>query len=627
MHLLYPKTSIFFLLIFFMCPSIVYPQKTYNDSIDIYFGQIEDLLKKSKDHKEDFLDIDFLLDKQEQVSGTEKVCTLLKLYSAYAYKSLENARGYNQKALQLSENIGYVKGELSAKFNEAYLLFVNGQFNEAMLLAENVSRKATFENYPEVHADTHALISYIHTERGEYDRALETGLRLLDIAEKSQNEYLFMRASAALSHYYLRMENYRMALSYCLKGLHYVIRLKKIQFIFPKIDEIGRMTAKLEGAEKALEVYSFYLDVEKKIASPGSYIQSIVYMNIADIYISTNQYEKAQEYLTQAMELNYQNNYRFRIPRALILQAELFLKTKDTANALLEYEKSIDAAEDINAFDVVKTSSAILADLYERTNQLSKAYEYNTLHKAIRDSLFSNEKEQKIVILETRRKIKEVTQKQKILELENETQKARYNTIVIVLVFILIIGLFGTYAYFKVRNKNRLLYRKTIELAQVQVSMRQKLQQLETKETKVSEIDPSEDDHRLKTSKTLDDTITDIILKRLDKLEQEHFFLDHSCSLREVAKQLKTNPKYLSQVVNQEKRMSFSNYINELRIDYLLAYLLEDPDFRYNKLSYIATSIGYNNLNTFNAAFKKRQGILPSFFINELIQESKPKKA
>jgi AraC-like DNA-binding protein len=164
-------------------------------------------------------------------------------------------------------------------------------------------------------------------------------------------------------------------------------------------------------------------------------------------------------------------------------------------------------------------------------------------------------------------------------------------------------------------------------LAQVQVSMRQKLQQLETKETKVSEIDPSEDDHRLKTSKTLDDTITDIILKRLDKLEQEHFFLDHSCSLREVAKQLKTNPKYLSQVVNQEKRMSFSNYINELRIDYLLAYLLEDPDFRYNKLSYIATSIGYNNLNTFNAAFKKRQGILPSFFINELIQESKPKKA
>ncbi|MBR9854664.1 MAG: helix-turn-helix domain-containing protein [Algicola sp.] len=626
MHLLYPKTKTFFLFIFFLWLSMAYPQKTYNDSINIYFGQIKDLLKKSNDNKEDFLDIEFLLDKQNRVNGNEKVYVLLKLYSAYVYKSLEDARSYNHKALELSKNIGYVKGELAAKFNEAYLLFVNGQFDEAMLLAENVSKKATFDNYPEVHADTHALISYIHTERGEYDMALETGLRLLDIAEKSQDEYLFMRASSALSHYYLRMENYRMALSYCLKGLHYVIRLKKVQFIFPKIDEIGRMTAKLNSAEKALEIYSFYLDVEKKIASPGSYIQSIVYMNIADIYISINQYEKAQEYLTQAMELNYQNNYRFRIPRALILQAELFLKTSDTINALLYYEKSIDAAEDINAFDVVKTSSATLADLYEKNNQLSKAYEYSTLNKAIRDSLFSNEKEQKIIILETRRKIKEVTQKQKILELENETQKARYNTMVIVLVFILIIGSFGTYSYFKVRNKNRLLYRKTIELAQVQVDMRQKLQQLEIKDTEIHEIDPSEDDHRLKTSKTLDDTITDIILKRLTKLEQEHFFLDHSCSLREVALQLKTNPKYLSQVVNQEKRMSFSNYINELRINYLLERLLEDPDFRHNKLSYIATSVGYNNLNTFNTAFKKRQGILPSFFINELIQESKPKK-
>lgn len=604
----------------FFCGVQMYSQKTYKDSIALYFRQIENLIEHKDNYKEDFLNPEFLLKKKESVKGREKVTILLKLYSAYVYKSSETARMYNESALQLAKEIGLKQGELCATFNQAYLLFVNGQFDEAMDLSEKIAREVSPQNYLEVHADVLTLISYIHTERGEYDMALETGLKLLDVAEKTKNQYLFMRAYSSLSHYYLRIENYDKALRYCLSGLHYVISLRKKQYIFPKIDEIARMTAKLNDTEAALGAYSFYLDVEKKIDPPGSYIQSIVYMNMADIYMSNDELDKAENYLTQALEMNYANNYRFRIPRALIIKAELSLKNRDTVNAILNYEKSIDAAEDINAFDVVKTNSAILIDLYENTNQLSKAYEYKTLHTAIRDSLFNNEKEQKIVILETRRKIKEVTQKKKILELENETQKAQYNTIVIILTFILIIGAFGIFAYLKVKNKNRLLFRKTIELAEIHVNMREKLNQFETTKTKANNLNPVDEDVRLKTSKTLDNDVRDIILRRLEKLEQDNFFIDHTCSLRQVAQQLRTNPKYLSQVINQEKKSSFSNYINELRINYLLSKLLQDEDFRNSKLSYVAASVGYNNLNTFNTAFKKRQGILPSYFIRQLIQ-------
>ncbi|MDD7913531.1 hypothetical protein [Polaribacter ponticola] len=50
--------------------------------------------------------------------------------------------------------------------------------------------------------------------------------------------------------------------------------------------------------------------------------------------------------------------------------------------------------------------------------------------------------------------------------------------------------------------------------------------------------------------------------------------------------------------------------------------MINEKDFRESKLGYIAVCAGYNNLNTFNAAFKKRQGILPSYFIKKLIQES-----
>ncbi|WP_103070344.1 helix-turn-helix domain-containing protein [Aquimarina sediminis] len=618
----YTSKILLFLFILFS-NAFIYSQKTYRDSITTYFKEIENLIEHKDDYKEDFLNLEFLISKEQKVQGKDKVLILLKLYAAYIYKSHTRANKYNDTAMQLARDIGFKKGELHTKYNKAYLLFIGGKFDTSLDLVKEIEESVTYQTYPEICADVNTLKSYIYTERGEYDMALETGLQLLDIAEKLKTEYLLMRAYSSLSHYYLRVKNYRSALNYCLKGLHYIIRLKKIQYIFPKIDEIARMTSKLNDTKKALEVYEFYLKVEKKIPPPGDYIQSIVYMNMADIYISNQEHEKAQKYLSQALEMNYKNRYLFRIPRALILQAELFLQKKDTTNAIVNYEKSIEYAETINAFDVIKSNSLVLENLYKKKNQLSKSLEYKTLHKAISDSIFTNEKEQKIIILETKRKIKEVTHKKEILELENRAQKTRFNFIIIILILILVIGAFGVYGYLKVKNKNKILYRRTIELAEIQLEMSKKLNKFEKINT-VSDV-ATPKSNSSKVHKTIDDDVKNIILNKLENLEKEIFFIDPNCSLRQVAQLLKTNPKYLSQVVNQEKKSNFNNYINELRINYLLSKLLTDEDFRNSKLSYIAASVGYNNLNTFNAAFKKRQGILPSYFISELIHESKEK--
>jgi YesN/AraC family two-component response regulator len=485
----------------------------------------------------------------------------------------------------------------------------------------SIERNESTEDFLEVKADCATLKSDIYTERGQFDMALETGLKLLDLSEKTKNAYVSMKANAALSHYYLRVGNYTLARTYCLKGLDLIIELKEVKYIFPKIDEMARMTAKLGDLKKALYIYDYYLKLERKLTPPGSYIESVVYMNIADIYTKEARYDEARQYLTNALKLCYEHNYRFRIPRALILQGELQLKQNDTLNAIKSYEKSLETAEEINAFDVVKSNSAILGNLYEATHQFTKAYEYKTLHRAITDSLFSDEKEQRINLLETRRKIKDVTQENKVLALENEAQRARYRSVLLILVFALTITGLAFFSYLKVKGKNRLLYDRTVELASVQLQMHEKLRAFQKSETKG--VTTYKDATSPKQSQGLDGEVKDIILGKLKKLEEKHFYIDQNCNLYQLSEQLKTNPKYLSQVINQEKKSNFNNYINELRINYLLARLLKDPEFRKNKLSYIAVSVGYNNLNTFNSAFKKRQGILPSFFIDQLNSQEK----
>ncbi|MBQ4913934.1 helix-turn-helix domain-containing protein [Maribacter sp. MMG018] len=591
--------------------STAFSQEKKGDSINDYFNRIEKLVTDIKSADE-YPKQDILLKRNENTYGTEKVDVLLELCHLNKYKSIKVAENYNKKAFDLSNDINYLKGIYSATYNHAYLQFIQGDFNRAMTVIKSLEKRINYKRFPKNYADVQTLKSDIHTEKGEYDKALETGLKLLDIGENIQNEYILMKSHAALSHYYLRTKNYKKALEHCLLELDFIIDQKNVHYIFQKVDEIARMTAKLGDTKTSLKAYAFYLKIEKELYSPGSYIQSIVYMNMADLHMAIGEFEKAQNYLTQALTLNNENNYRFRIPRALTLQSELYLKTKDTLNAISTYEKSIEAAENINAFDVIKTNSQILIDLYEKTNQPSKVNEYKALHEAIRDSLFNNEKEQQIIILETRRKIKEATQKQQALELENLAQRSKLTTIIAILGSILVIGFFFVLSYVKIKEKNKVLYRRTIENLETQLKTEDKKLPLKTKSKSTKE----------KTNPTIDDNVKTIILNRLEKLENENFFIDSDCNLHQLAEKLKTNPKYLSQVINVEKGSNFNNYINELRINFLLTKLVQDEEFRNSKLSYIASSVGYNNLNTFNAAFKKRQGILPSFFIKQLNEES-----
>ncbi|MCK0188736.1 AraC family transcriptional regulator [Arenibacter sp. F20364] len=607
--------TIFLLSIFFFFNHLCAIDRQI-DSVDHYLNAVENLVDYRDVFKEEFLDIEFLLQKNEHAQGKDKALTLLSLYTAYIYKSAELANNYNDQAMALSEKLAFREGVLKANYNRAYFLFVLGDFEESMKMVLEIQKVVGTTTYPEIFADISTLKSYIYTERGEYDRALETGLRLLDSGEKSKNDYLLMKANSALSHYYLRIENYSKSLSYCLKGLHYILKLKKTQYIYPKIDEIARMTAKLNDPKGALKVYAFFLEMEKKLPPAGSYISASVHSNMAHIYMTTGEHEKALNHISKALEINFENNYRFRIPRALTVQAELYLKTKDTSEAIINYEKSIEAAENIDAFDVIKRNSLVLSELYEKTEQPTKSKDYKILYQALNDSLFSNEKEQKIVILETKRKIKEVVQRKKILELENIAQKAKFRGIIIILILLLITSSISLFSYLKVKKKNKLLLLRTVDLAAIQLRMSEKLSEIQFAETQWSVERKSADIP--KTQPRIDKDIKNIILTKLANLEKENFFLDPQCNLHQLSEQLKTNPKYLSQVINQEKKSNFNNYINELRINFLLPKLLKDIEFRNSKLSYIAFSLGYNNLNTFNAAFKKRLGILPSNFINEL---------
>lgn len=114
-----------------------------------------------------------------------------------------------------------------------------------------------------------------------------------------------------------------------------------------------------------------------------------------------------------------------------------------------------------------------------------------------------------------------------------------------------------------------------------------------------------------------EDIVSDI-LRKLDVFEEKQEFLQSNITVSSLSKDLKTNSKYLSKTINFYKQKSFSNYINDLRIHFVVERLMSDTKFRKYTIKAIANESGFNTTEAFSKSFYKTTGIYPSFFLKQL---------
>ncbi|WP_294301130.1 AraC family transcriptional regulator [uncultured Chryseobacterium sp.] len=108
------------------------------------------------------------------------------------------------------------------------------------------------------------------------------------------------------------------------------------------------------------------------------------------------------------------------------------------------------------------------------------------------------------------------------------------------------------------------------------------------------------------------------ILIRLEQLELKKEFLSNDFKLANLAKQLNTNTAYLSQIINHYKSKTFSEYVNNLRMNYILKELEINPVIRKYNIEVISREIGYKSCTTFIKVFKQRTKMIPSDYIKRL---------
>ncbi|MBS7233514.1 helix-turn-helix transcriptional regulator [Flavobacterium psychroterrae] len=111
------------------------------------------------------------------------------------------------------------------------------------------------------------------------------------------------------------------------------------------------------------------------------------------------------------------------------------------------------------------------------------------------------------------------------------------------------------------------------------------------------------------------------MVEKLIKFEKECGYLELNLKLIDLADRFDTNSTYLSKTINQYKGKNFSQYLNDLRIQYAVTKLKKEKKLRKYTVKALAEEFGFNNSESFAKAFHSNTGLHPSYFIKKLNED------
>jgi len=530
----------------------------------------------------------------------------------YTYSNISKAISYADSYVSLSQK----KRDQEEELNGMYLTYsvyhknlLKGEkiiepANKQLELLEKFAKKNNLkEHLAEIFYKKSNLSSFRNSDNkdsGMYSMLHHLNLSL-NIAKEIENFHFEIRARILLILIKMSGENCLEALE-DLEALSKEVKDKKNDTTFtPEIKfrylgliyhNLVKNHLQLKNLTKANSyneiLFSYYFkQIDSSFTNANSEERFMYFYNKnkGEIYFAKKEYDSAEKYFNKLFVKKITNlNFRKDSVRLLGKVACMKQQYSKAIEILSPFEEVIDSSltysESEDEFKYLGLSYKGLSDYKKANFFLEKYIESIALNNTYKDSLNLNLK--KLEIQEVQAEIDTI----------KTLSKKRRTSIFILSALIIFIIIGFIYYSLKVKQKNKIKYDALIK-------------KLNTKPVS-------------KTVFKINDSEIERVISNLKKLEQKEFYLNQNCSLVTTAKSINTNSSYLSKIVNTHFKKTFNAYINELRINYVLTRLKKDRLFRRYTIQSIANEIGYKSKESFNKAFKKESGILPSFYIKQL---------
>lgn len=508
----------------------------------------------------------------------------------------ENTKKVEDKILIIKAFVRKAKANNSIDEIIAGYYVLAGLYNNTNVLKYSDSIISLTSNKPTNYHPAYDFLTkaYFFQDRYDYINAIDNYLIVNEYAKKTNNSELTLLANYSIGCLKRKIKEYSGALKLLKENLKYAVNENNSVHKLLSLIEISNIYTETKNID-SLKIYSEQGKelslVLKDTISYHHFLtnEAISSYNEEDIQGSIIKLEKEKEFFESKKE-----NKHLLYPYFYLANANAIDGNEKKA---LEYFKKVDSIyqleKSISPF--VKDAYSFLINYYKKSEDLKNQLKYVNRFIAFDsvvnvNNLFLNKriyKEYDIPKLNA--------EKKNIIATMQIKEQKSFIILITLCIVLLSISIILSYQY-----KKRKIYKRKVEAIMATTTTTTTTNNNNNKDINIPK------------------DIVDEVLKKLEKFERDKKYLSKKVTLNSLAKEINSNTNYLSKIINHYKGLSFSNYLNTLRINFIVSELKVNSLYRKFTIKAIAEEAGFNNSESFSKAFYKITNVKPSFFMKQL---------
>ena len=327
------------------------------------------------------------------------------------------------KAIEVAEKIGYHNGIANTYLRTGELYSETGNREKADDYLQRALKSSKEYHLKKTEVKVLDKMGATSEQNGDYANALSCFTESLNICKAINDSAGMAQSYKLIGHCFSSQDNFNEAFKNLNNAINIYTSLNRQHDIAGLCTNLSALFFNHKEYPKALNYLYQAINIYNKLNDTGAL--SNPYNQLATYFQITHQYDSSLYYYTKSLKIAINTGNKIREADALYGIGSLNYDVKKYAEAENYYKEAFSIAKQVVYKDFLFRIPHDLALTYASMQHYKNAYEYMDTSYEMRDSILTDVNQKAIAEMQVKFDVKELDDKNKLLEKENDLKQSR----------------------------------------------------------------------------------------------------------------------------------------------------------------------------------------------------------
>jgi tetratricopeptide (TPR) repeat protein len=398
--------------------------------------------------------LDSLHNELRTAADTNRVNTLLLISREYLNSEVDSALSYLDKAMVLSEDLDFLKGQKETNVRYAVYYYLKNDFNKSIYYGEKALTVAGL-GISNLDGDAHTLIANGYLRKSMYDKAIHSYHLALPVFEATKTKKKIAMVMNNIGNIYFEQERFKEAIPYYTKAIDLRLEEGDPKELITPYNNLGNCYNALKDFDRSLEYQQKGLVLSIQTNTPFN--MATCYQDIGAAYYGKGDYDKAIQFKLKALNIFRNTDYLIETTSCFLGIAQTCAQLKNYKAALQYVDSAKVIADSTNFIFNRHLVFENLAEINRKMGNFEEALKYYDYAAVIKDSIVDEQSTKAVSELQAKYESEKKDIEILVQKTEIEKQNTQRNGLIIGASLLLLLLVFILRSFYQKKKDNRII--------------------------------------------------------------------------------------------------------------------------------------------------------------------------